>query len=181
MISWEWATNLWATVLLCPKVVCFKNKENWVAESRGPIPCSWREKATAIPYLSIVRKKTKRKLGGERLSAALSWMLLHKAESHSSHMRPLQGRKYSMQHWALLGGESKGQGLGLEVGEERGWRVISRGQSLHDKQSGSRCYNWWALRVKSKWQLSCDSMLWGSWPAPSLTLGEWSGGERRKK
>ena len=54
--------------------------------------------SNSISKHSQKEKKKKRKLGEERLSAALSWMLLHRAESHSSHMHPLQGWKYSMQH-----------------------------------------------------------------------------------
>lgn len=142
------------------------------------------EKATAIPYLSIVRKKNKKEVG--RGEALCCFILNASTQSWESFLSRAPTPGEEIFHAALstagrLGGEGRGQGMELEVGEERGWTVISRGQSLHNKQAGSRRYNWWALRVKSKWQLSCESMLWGSWPAPSLTLGEWSGGERRKK
>lgn len=37
------------------------------------------------------------------------------------------------------------------------------------------------MRVRSKWHLSCESRLQGSWPAPSLTLGDKAGEERKKE
>lgn len=35
--------------------------------------------------------------------------------------------------------------------------------------------------MRSQWHLSCESRLQGSWPAPSLTLGDRAGEERKKE
>ena len=169
MISWEWATNLWATILLCPKVVSRIKRTGWLrVEDQYHVVGG--EKATAIPYLSIVRKKIKRKLGGERLSAASFWMLLHKAESHSSHMRPLQGRKCSMQHWALLGGweaKAEGRGWGWKLGkrEVERWflevRVCTINRLALDVITGEH----WEWKANGSWAVTACSEEAGQLPA----------------
>lgn len=58
--------------------------------------------------------------------------------------------------------------------------MIPGGWSLHNEQS-YLCSNQWEQRRRSKGQLSSESLLQRSGPAPSLTLGDGSGGKIKKK
>lgn len=94
-----------------------------MAESRGPIPCSWRGKGNSNSISKHSQKENKKEVG--RGEAVCSFILNASTQSRESFLSHAPTPGEEMFHAALstagrLGGEGRGQGLGLEVGEERG-------------------------------------------------------------
>lgn len=197
MINWEWVTSLISEPLPCsaPRSSVSRIKSIGWLRFKDQCYVVGRKKDT-IPYISTVRKK-KRRMGEEgSLQLHLEgWYTELRAlpltftpsrsgnilSSTNSEGLDRTGRERWYQLGKLGGWEAKAGGWWGSGGWERRWAVISRGQSLHKKQGGPPCSNWWELRARSKWQLSWESMFQQSWPAPSPMLGAESGEERKKK
>lgn len=177
-------SNLWATILLCPKVVCFRIKRTgWLRVKDQYYYVVGGEKAMVIPYLSIVKKGKKK--GSWEGKGSLQLILSAFTQSWESFLLTCTHSrvKYSMQHYNSAGrlkAKADGRGWSWKLGEERGWTVISQGQSLHNKQAGSRCYNSGEYWGSSKWQLSCRKHALKKLASSQPNAGRVIWGERRK-
>lgn len=184
------STSLTSELHPCSGLRCSVSRKSSVAESRVYAMWLGEKKNKTKETSNSVPKCCQGEKGGGRSSAALSWMLLQEPRES---FHPLQECRFrgaqnseglgraGRERWyplgVLVGGRLRGQcsreGLELGRGQKReAEQWIPRDQTWHIEQ-GFLGPSRWVLRVRSKWHLSCESRLQGSW--------ERAGEERKKE